>query len=162
MKKLKFIFVVGLCFCLLTGCNADIVQQNGAAERATEAVDTEAYAKEVLRLENEYRVSLGLNELTWDDDLAYVANIRAQEIVVCWSHTRPDGSMYVDILDDMNYPSPLVGENLGKHQKTPSSVMEQWKESPSHNKNLVGDFNKLGVSCYEFDGKLYWVQIFAK
>lgn len=127
--------------------------------------DLEELEAEVIRLTNEYRISLGLNELTQDDQLTYVARIRAEEIVTNWSHERSDGTYYYDILDAIQYPSPLVGENLAKGQDSASEAMEMWKESPSHNANLMeSDFTKIGVGVYFFEetGRLYYVQIFAQ
>lgn len=125
--------------------------------------ELEEMEEEVIRLTNEYRVSLGLNELTQDTQLAYVAEVRSMEIVNTWGHNRPDGSTFADILVAMKYPSPRFGENLGKAQKTASEVMEMWKESPSHDANLTGDFTKIGVAIYvSEDGILYFAQIFAK
>lgn len=125
--------------------------------------ELEEMEAEIIRLTNEYRVSLGLNELTQDDRLADVAQIRASEIVTTWSHTRPDGTIFADILNDMQYPSTRAGENLGRAQKTASEVMDMWKESPGHNAILTGDFTKIGVDIYvSEDGILHFVQIFAK
>ena len=118
---------------------------------------------EVIRLTNEYRASLGLNELTQDDLLAKVAEIRSTEIVEIWDHHRADGSTFADILAAMKYPSPRFGENLGRGQETASEVMDMWKESPGHNANLIGDFTKIGVAIYvSEEGILHFVQIFAK
>ncbi|MCH5274377.1 MAG: CAP domain-containing protein [Lachnospiraceae bacterium] len=139
--------------------------QAGDSDAATtpspeELLEMEA---EIIRQTNEYRVSLGLNELTQDDQLTYVARIRAQEIVTTWSHIRPDGTKYVDILVEMQYPSPLVGENLARYQDSVSQVMEMWIASPSHQANLVGDFNKIGTAVYlSEEGQLHYVQIFAQ
>lgn len=126
--------------------------------------ELEELEAEVIRLTNEYRVSLGLNELTQDNVLKYVARIRAQEIVTTWSHVRYDGTSYVHILDEIQYPSPLVGENLAKGQETAAKAIEMWKESPSHNDNLIeSNFNKIGVGVHvSEDGHLYYVQIFAQ
>ena len=125
--------------------------------------ELEEMKTEVIRLTNEYRVSLGLNELEQDDLLTKVAEIRAMEIVTTWGHNRPDGSTFADILAAMHYPSPRFGENLGKAQQTASEVVEMWKESPGHNANLTGDFTKIGVDIYvSEEGILYFAQIFAK
>ena len=120
---------------------------------------------EVIRLTNEYRVSLGLNELTQDDALRTVARIRAKEIVTNWAHERSDGTHYYDILDAINYPLLLVGENLAKGQDSAAEAMEMWKESSGHNANLLlPEFNKIGVGVYYSPetGRLYYVQIFAQ
>lgn len=119
---------------------------------------------EVILLTNEYRVSLGLDELEEDISLTYVARIRAPELVTNWSHVRPDGTHYYDILDAIAYPSLLVGENLAKGQDDPEEALEMWIASPGHNANLTRpEFSRIGVGVYaDENGKLYYVQIFAK
>lgn len=125
--------------------------------------ELEEMEEDIIRLTNEYRASLGLNELTQDTQLTYVARIRAIEIETTWSHDRADGSIFADILAAMKYPSPRVGENLGRYQKTTAEVMDMWKESSGHNANLIGEFNKIGVGVHvSEDGYLHFVQIFAQ
>lgn len=176
----KQICIISVCLFLLAGCSMNVpeVQQTNTVptvpqvKATNEAVvagvvdirdiDLNEYSKEVLVLLNEYRTQNNLNELKWDTTLAEVAAIRAPELVQKWSHIRPNGTKYVDILDEIRYPSPLVGENLGRYQTTPEEVMQMWIESPGHNANLLGDFTKVGISVYEENGLLYWVQIFAK
>ena len=173
-NSMKKILAVFLCAFVLVGCsdmdNASTVEET-KSDRAAYPEDLypltdeelRAMEEEVIRQTNEYRVSLGLNELEEDEDLAYVARIRAKEIVTDFSHTRPDGTRYVDILNRMNYQSRLVGENLGKNQTKVSTVMEMWIESPSHEANLSGDFNKIGVAVFQSEGLfLHYVQIFAQ
>lgn len=119
--------------------------------------------QEIIDLTNEYRVSLGLNELEEDSRLTDIARIRSQEIVTNWSHIRADGSMYSDMIRDIDYDYYCIGENLARYQKTPEEALKMWKESPSHNENLVGEYTKIGVGVYEDkDGNLYYAQIFAK
>ena len=117
---------------------------------------------EIIRLTNEYRVSQGLNELEKDEVLCEVAEIRAKEIVDTWSHTRPDGTKFYNILVAMNYEMAAAGENIGRYQDSEEEVMSMWKESKSHNKNMLGDYTKIGVAVYQEDGEYYFVQIFAR
>lgn len=144
---------------------SDQQTKNSGVTAVPSPEELEELETEVIRLTNEYRISLSLNELTQDDQLTYVARIRAQEIVTNWSHERSDGTYYYDILDAIQYPSPLVGENLAKGQDSASEAIDMWKESPSHNANLIeSDFTKIGVGVYFFEetGRLYYVQIFAQ
>ena len=151
----------------MNGITTPDQSENQAEDAGVTAIpspeELEELEAEVIRLTNEYRVSLGLNELTQDDQLTYVARIRAQEIETTWSHIRADGTKYVDILDEIDYPSPYVGENLAKGQLTAARALEMWEESPSHDENLIGPFNKIGVGVHvSEEGRLYYVQIFAQ
>ena len=57
------------------------------------------YAIGVLDAVNENRAAYGLAPLTLVDDLCEDADIRAEEIVENFSHTRPDGSSCFSIID---------------------------------------------------------------
>ena len=113
------------------------------------------WAKTVLSLVNEERAANGLGALEWSGSLAKAAKTRAAEIVVKWSHTRPDGSDWWTV-SDLTY-----GENLAYGQTSPSEVVEAWMNSAGHKANILGDYSTLGVACYCYDGTYYWVQEFG-
>ena len=56
------------------------------------ADDSNAYAEETARLVNEERAAYGLAPLKVSPELSAAAEVRANEIVRQFSHTRPDGS----------------------------------------------------------------------
>lgn len=114
------------------------------------------WAKTVLSLVNDERAANGLGPLEWSGGLAKAAKIRATEIVVKWSHTRPDGSEWWTV-SDLTY-----GENLAYGQTSPSEVVEAWMNSSGHKANILSSsFTTLGVACYCYDGTYYWVQEFG-
>ena len=114
-------------------------------------------ARAILDLVNEQRAAAGLPALAWNDTLAESANIRATEIVVKWSHTRPDGSAWYTAGSQME-----MGENLAYGQSSTSQVMNEWMASPGHAENILRDsFTEMGVSCYYCNGTYYWAQHFA-
>ena len=113
-------------------------------------------AKAVLDYVNVERAANGLAPLTWNKTLANAANIRATEIVVKWSHTRPDGSEWWTA-----GARTQMGENLGKGQGSAQDVVAAWMASPTHKDNILGSYSRLGVSCYLCEGTYYWVQEFA-
>ncbi|MCR5057954.1 MAG: CAP domain-containing protein [Clostridiales bacterium] len=113
-------------------------------------------AAAVLTLVNNERAANGLAPLSWSNSLAKAAKTRATEIVVTWSHTRPDGSAWYTVSD------VTCGENLGKGQTSSESVMAGWMNSDSHRYNiLLADYKTIGVACYACNGKYYWVQEFG-
>src|SRR5665648_40247 len=85
-------------------------------------------ASAVLDLANQQRT--GLCALTWSDSLAATAQIRAKEIEVSFSHTRPDGSEWYTA------GSPLA-ENIAKEQSSSAAVMQSWMASAAHAANIT-------------------------
>ena len=114
-----------------------------------------AYA--ILDLVNAQRATAGLPGVTWNGTLADSAKIRSTEIVVKWSHTRPDGSAWYTAGSQME-----MGENLAFGQTSTQQVMDEWMASPGHAENILrSTFTEMGVSCYYCNGTYYWAQHFA-
>ena len=169
LKNCKFWILVGLLLFSLSGCAETALHNKPSGEVAGEIcnpvdedVGCETMVDEVIQLTNEYRVSHGLPPLEKDETLCDVAEIRAKEIVETWSHVRPDGTKFYNILFDMNYEMRAAGENLGRYQSSAEEVLNMWKQSESHNKNMLSEYTKMGAAVYEHDGKLHFVQIFAR
>ena len=114
-------------------------------------------AKEVLTLVNQKRQENGLAPLSWNKTLAKAADIRATEIVVSFSHTRPDGSEWWSA-----GAQTQMGENLAFGQTSATEVVEAWMKSSTHRDNILsGSYSVIGVSCYYCNGSYYWAQEFA-
>jgi len=114
-------------------------------------------ARAILEYVNDTRAANGLGKLSWDGTLAKAANIRASEIVVKFSHTRPDGSEWWTA-----GAKTQLGENLAYGQSSVQAAFEAWMNSPTHRANILeGYYTKLGVSCYYCNGTYWWVQEFA-
>ena len=103
-----------------------------------------AMARAILDLVNQQRAAAGLSALSWNDTLAESAGIRATEIVVSWSHTRPDGSEWWTAGAQTE-----MGENLAYGQSSAEQAMTEWMNSPGHAANIMNSgYTTLGVSCY--------------
>lgn len=135
----------------------------GAAE--TEKIAKLAYSpagekNEILRLVNEERAKAGLSALEYRADAQSAADIRANEIVTVFDHTRPDGSSCFTVLDGIK--KTAAGENIAEYYQTPAQVMDGWMNSSGHKANILNDkFTGLAVGIAESGGKKYWVQIFV-
>lgn len=106
---------------------------------------------------NQMRAEIGLEELSWNDELAAAADIRAKEIQTSFSHTRPDGSSWWTVNSEVIY-----GENLAKGYQSAESVMEAWMASSEHKDNILySGFKSIGIAVYESGGKWYWAQEFG-
>lgn len=133
---------------------ASVSSSGGSSEASVELVDTDAYAREVVRLANKEREAVGLDELVIDSSLMNLAAIRAEELAVSFSHTRPDGTK----VSDQGY-----GENIYSGKKTASGAVNWWMNSSGHKANiLLEGITKVGAGCYQdTNDSFYWVMIFS-
>lgn len=142
MKKLlRTLFVVAFLGIMMS--------MTGFAQNNTEA--------EVIAKVNDIRVANGLNALHYDASLEATADVRANELNVRFSHTRPDGSDWYTVNPDLMY-----GENLADGYNTADAVVNAWMASPDHKANILKpDFTTVAVSSVVKNGKTYWAQEFG-
>ncbi len=109
---------------------------------------------------NKLRKSVGLSQLTMDQELMRAAMQRAAELSVYYSHTRPNGKT---CFTATNSTSGSMAENIAMGQRSAEDVMYSWRNSSGHYKNMTGtEFASVGIGCFEMeDGKLCWVQLFS-
>lgn len=115
--------------------------------------DTEEWAMEVIELTNVEREKHGLRPLEVDEDLMELAQVRAEEVSIKYSHERPDGTRVVK--------THGCGENVGA-KKSAEKQITSWMNSAGHRTNILLErYKSIGVGCYKADdGRTYWVQIF--
>lgn len=128
-------------------------------------VDIDAYTREVFKLVNEERASRGRSSLEWSDELADLAQIRAEELVESFSHTRPDGSVCFTVIEEAGMSFSMAAENIAMGTDWafgPDEVMDSWMNSSGHRANILhSSLEEIGVGCYHSGGNLYWVQLFT-
>ena len=113
---------------------------------------------QVFQLVNQRRKENGLTELTYRNDIQDAANIRANEIISTFSHTRPDGS---SCFTSVNVNYYAIGENIASGQKSAAEVMNAWMNSPGHRANILSkQFTGIAVGVVQYQDVSYWVQIF--
>ena len=132
-------------------------------------IPAEKWKYEVLSLVNQERVRNGLSKLTWGETCAEAAEIRAEEIVQLYSHTRPDGSSWdtACMEPEGGYIEYVEGENLvaGNSAVSPETTVAAWMNSEKHRENILNpNFTKLAVGFY-FDPNTkyhtHWSQYFS-
>ncbi len=106
-----------------------------------------------------------LGELVYDYDLEQIAMQRAAEIAVSFSHTRPNGTRCFTLTSN---GISSYGENIAYGYTSAESVFDGWREETlpysgqGHRRNmLTPGFTAVGVGCFEYGGRLYWVQEFS-
>ena len=116
----------------------------------------EDYRADILRRVNKYRDRQGLNTLEENDYLNEMAQIRAEELSVRYSHARPNGETLIGKYG-------VNGEIGMKGSKTPKDAFLAWKNSKQHNKLMLhGDYLTFGSGYYvDGNGKSYWAILFS-
>lgn len=122
-----------------------------------------SYAEQVVELVNAERAKAGLGALTLDKSIEAAALVRAREIEISFSHTRPDGRSFSTVLNDNGISFSGAGENIAWGQKSPEEVVNAWMNSPSHRANILNSrFTKIGVGYYQNQsGRNFWTQLFT-
>ena len=154
MKTLKIFSASFFIALLVTFCAAGTTS-------AASAYDMNAEAVELL---NQLRREHRLNALSWvpNSDLQKAAQLRAREIEEYFSHTRPDGSSCFTVFEQFGLIYSHCGENIAYGTNvSPAQVIEMWKNSKGHYKNIVTpDFREIGLACHISGDLVYWVQLF--
>ncbi|MBQ9045233.1 MAG: S-layer homology domain-containing protein [Oscillospiraceae bacterium] len=110
----------------------------------------------VLDLVNRERAANSLAPLTMDMELLSAASLRAAELVVSFSHTRPDGTRC------FTASKRMMAENIAMGADTPESVMSLWMNSEGHRANILNpDMKTIGIACLRVNGTPLWVQCFG-
>lgn len=132
---------------------ADIREKESANTPAKNASVSNGYrqdlAQQMLDFVNSARAEEGLNALSWDSSLEELAMSRAQQIVVDFSH---------DSLPDW------AGENIfkGGIDNAVARAHGWWMNSEGHRANILyGSYTRIGIACYCYEGKFYWVENFG-
>lgn len=154
MKKKNLLFLIILVIGIITATRV-------YAQTITNIFISGRYnydkSNEVFTLVNEERAKAGINLLEQDLNLTEKANIRAREVALYFSHTRPNGEM---VLTSMS----LNGENIAAGSSTATGVMNQWMTSSGHKANILSkNFKSIGIGSYTTkDNVTYWVQVFSE
>ena len=130
--------------------------------RWNKRVDTNKFPTEVLRLVNLERAKVGAAPLKFAYDLEASAFVRATELPLKFSHTRPDGSKCFTAMPKNR--GHVLGENLAGGQTSPKQVVQAWMDSKTHRDNMLSEnYTEIGIVYYYQPNskyKHYWVQHF--
>lgn len=115
-------------------------------------------AEGVISATNIERARKGAGDVVEDPQLTAYAQRRAEEIAYDFEHRRPGNTAWHSGLTHYG----VVGENLASGFENTRKVIEGWKNSPGHYRNMItARFTKIGVGLAKINGIYYWVQIFG-
>ena len=127
----------------------------GLSSVSAKAADLSVVNSVMLNDINSLRASQGVGSLTTDASLSVIAATRAAEASTTWSHTRPNGSQGVDMIqgnkwkgENLSYVIyPQFGFSAAEQQAAADVMYNNLVESPSHYSNMVfGSFTKIGIA----------------
>ena len=138
--------------------------ENNTPSEEEDIEENSTYVEQIVALVNVEREKAGLAPVTMSQELGQAAMIRAKEIEVSFSHTRPNGSYFTSVLQENGITYRLAGENIAWGQKSPEEVMNAWMNSAGHRANILNaNFKELGVAHYQnARGVNYFVQLFKQ
>ena len=112
----------------------------------------------------------GLSNLKYDYELEKIAMQRAAELVLMFSHQRPNGTYVFDMLNDLGwygYGSENIAYGTSYIMST-SQTFTLWQETnqpysgQGHRRNMLSKNAKtVGIGCVEYAGMKHWVQVFS-
>ena len=128
-----------------------------------DAAEINQMVQEVVRLTNIERAKVGSTPLQYHEGLGRAAMIRAKEINVSFSHTRPDGRSSSTALSDAGVGGS-ASENIAMGYETPADAIAGWMNSSGHRAAmLTNTANYIGVGIYQNDyGTYFWTQEFSE
>ncbi len=138
-----------------TGCKVVSNMSEGEAEQ------------EVFQLVNEYRISIQLNRLTWDEAIA--RECRAHSENMADGNTDVGHEGYRARFDNICAAIPnavFFGENvahISSHPEPAQYALDLWLANATHRANIEGNFGLTGVGVAKSEsGEFYITQIFIR
>ena len=160
MKKRLLSLWLALCLCL--GLLPAAALAAGTQSVSVELTMDHSAAYEQLEQLNQLRREAGVGELVMDEAMMEMAEQRAVECAVFYSHTRPNGEKF-----DTARPAGTkgsYGENIlyGSWELDARDATQSWYDSSGHRENMLGSvYNCVGIACVrDRTGQTYWVQEF--
>jgi len=121
--------------------------------------DQEAALFEII---NEYRTSIGLDELTFEGASYYYA-VKHSNYMIKEGLTSHDNFAERAEQIAMNTGATNVSENVAKDYDTIEEAFEAWLESEGHRINIEGDYTYSAISIRKNEtGDLYFTQLFSR
>lgn len=114
---------------------------------------------EVLKYLNIEREKVGLKKLTYNGSIYDCGVIRANESLVKWSHTRPNGTKYWTIFEECDKPiTTCCGENLAKTFTGAEQIVNMLMNSDSHRANILyEDFVSVCITVLKDENGYYYM-----
>lgn len=122
-----------------------------------------ALEKEILQYINQYRTSIHLLPLSFDDTIQAAALSHSKQMATNKVEFGHEGfsERAERLLKQLHGTS--AAENVALGQRSAQEVVDGWLSSPGHKKNIEGDFTLTGIAvATNTQGQYVFTQIFIK
>lgn len=173
-EKAKILFVIFLSVSYFRAFQNDVLSQTikkikpGVSSVAKIAAEPNREALKLLSLVNAERVKRGLNQLTWDDDVAKIAFAYCERMARenFFGHFDADGRDVSARARAANLKRwSKIGENLFSVERISdfdSFAVKNWMMSPMHRQNILnGGWTTTGIGVARAaNGEIFITQVF--
>lgn len=174
MKRCFIVFILAIT--MAVSLYASAIAGTAETYQLNVEYDYEA-AEKLLEIMNNYResgdawvldskgnkVQLGvLPAITLDETLTDAAMQRASELIISFSHTRPDGTLCSTV------NKAVRAENIGIYYSTPEAMYRAFAEeyasyaNQGHRRNMLDSkYAYIGIGAVRYKGNWYWSMDFS-
>lgn len=142
-----------LIACALAACGDDATLGPGT--------ELDSEVGQFVQMMNAHRATVGCAALTWDDQVAAVAQAHSDDMVarVFFGHTNPDGESPGDRLQAAGVAFSSWAENVAFGYATGQAVLAGWLDSPGHRANIENcSMSRHGVGL----AGTHWTHVFLR
>ncbi|PSL46118.1 uncharacterized protein YkwD [Chitinophaga niastensis] len=143
------------------------VFQVSACSRATGKADSSTAGgsmdEQILYYTNKFRQSHGLKPLQLDETISQQARRHSRDMANGSTGFGHEG--FEDRVANVSKKMGRVGaaaENVAYGTLDAESVVDGWIKSPGHRKNMLGDYNLIGIGTAEKGRLTFFTQVFIK
>jgi uncharacterized protein YkwD len=152
---------------LLAACTGYEVEKSPAFYESLARPGAEVNVGAAASIFSDYRRANGLPPVEADPALVAVARDQARRMAAIDRLTHdPGGRGFVERLNSNNYPAARAAENIGAGYHTLAEAFSGWRDSPSHNKNmLLPGATRFGIAtAYAPNSKykVFWAFVLAE
>jgi uncharacterized protein YkwD len=135
----------------------------GATLASFTSIHSEKIVEDVLSLTNKFRRSKGLEALQMRDDLNEIARKHSENMArgrVGFGHggfAKRQGQV-----KKLDHNASSFAENVAYGSTTAKDVVDGWKRSAGHRKNMLGAYKYIGIGiARDKRGVIYYTQVFV-
>jgi uncharacterized protein YkwD len=167
MPRLVPLLVIAASAALLAACAGYEVEKSPPFYESLARPGAEVNVGAAASMFSDYRRANGLPALDADPELVAVARDQARRMAAVDRVTHdPGGRGFVERLNASSYSAARAAENVGAGYHTLAEAFSGWRDSPSHNKNmLLPGATRFGIAtAYAPNSKykVFWALVLAE
>jgi uncharacterized protein YkwD len=163
-RRIGLIVVVAAVVMLLAACRPQANSTVAAASTCGPAAPDNSITQAVFDRVNSDRAANGLGPLSWNPQLACLAQDHSNWMATTGNFSHRDLSVTIRQPDYSSYAS--LGENIlvGPNSMSGGQMEDAWMNSPGHRANILSaNFDSIGIAVgWSSDGRIWATQNFGR